>query len=85
MYTSEDIKIAGHSYQTKDGKYQTKTTSSSWYLDGDGKKVEFNKGYAYWYDESGSRMGSTSYDYLFFNGEEGIDSAVKVLNEVISL
>ena len=84
MYTSEDIKIIGHSYQTSDGKFKTKTTSPSWYLNSDKEKVEFNKGYAYWYENDG-RLGHTSYDYLFFIGKEGIEKAVELLNKLIQL
>ena len=69
MYTSNDIKIVGKSYQTKDGKYHTRT---------------FTGGYAYWY-ENDEKQGHTSYDYLFFIGKEGVESALKVLNKVISL
>lgn len=82
MYTSNDIKIVGKNYQTTDGKYQTKTSSPSWYLDANMKKKEFNVGYAYWYDNDG-RLGNTSYDYLFFTGKEGIERAVEKLNKVL--
>lgn len=82
MYKSDDIKIVGNSYQTKDGKYQTKTSSPSFYYDDKGYKKEVHKGYAYWYNTEG-RLGSTAYDYLFFIGKEGINNAVKVLNKVI--
>jgi hypothetical protein len=85
MYSKEDIKIVGKSYQTTDGKYQTKTSSSSFYYDAKGDKKEYNKGYNYWYDNDGMRLGSTSYDYLFFIGKDGISNAVNVLNSVIEL
>ena len=83
MYTVNDIIIVNKSYQTTDGKYKSKTTSPSWYLDANGKKVEFNKGYTYWYDGE-SRLGNTSYDYFFFIGKEGIKNAVNVLNNVLN-
>ena len=83
MYTVNDIIVVGKSYQTKDGKYKTKESSSSWYLDANGKKVEYNKGYSYWYDDV-IKIGNTSYDYLFFIGKEGIKNAVEVLNRVLN-
>ncbi len=82
MYTSNDITILGNTYRTKDGKFFSKTISSSWYLDSNKQKVEYNKGYSYWYDKD-QRLGSTSYDYFFFTGKEGIEKAVEVLNRVL--
>ncbi len=82
MYTAKDINIVGKAYQTKDGKYHTKTWGPSWYYEPDGTKKEYNIGYAYWYDGT-LKMGSTSYDYLFFDGKNGIEKAVELLNKLI--
>lgn len=82
MYSTSDINIIGKSYQTKDGLYHTTTSSPSWYYKPDGKKVEYNVGYAYWYDGT-LRMGHTSYDYLFFTGKEGIERAIALLNKLL--
>lgn len=61
------LKIVGKSYQTLDGKFHTKASSSD---------------FIYWFSEDNIKQGSTSYDYLFFLGKEGIASALEVLNRV---
>lgn len=81
MYTTNDIKIVGKSYHTKDDEYKTKV-STSWFYDDHGTRVYYNVGYSYWYNGN-IRLGHTSYDYLFFNGKEGIDDVVKLLNKLI--
>ena len=72
-YKVSDIKIIGKSYRTSDGKYFTKADGSD---------------YSYWWDENDGktqfRLGNMGYDYLFFIGKEGIESALKVLNRIIS-
>ena len=77
-----ELKIVGKSYQTADGKYHTKTTASNFYRNEKNEKVEYNKGYTYWFDENNIKQGSTSYDYFFFLGKEGIPAALEVLNKV---
>lgn len=57
MYTKQSIKIVGRSYKTTDGLFYTKSDT---------------KGYSYWYDKDGIKMGSGATDYLFFIGADGV-------------